>query len=247
MSRYLFILFLPLLLSAESAYPQPKSFSHAMKIFKQIDFDYTRTAFSDELYSYDPTTCMDKITVQSACFKKKSEVEFIRIVPESKMGETRKCWSEKICTNLSGKAYSGPACCRKSDKLYQQYDRDIFNIIPVTKGIADRIKGYVFFETGPSGKKLCNLLISKEKKIAEPPLSMKGNISRVYLYMNAQYGLNLSYEEQELYLKWHEMDPVDEKECAMHEQIRKVQGRTNPWIRSSCETFKRSSSKSSQK
>ncbi len=244
--HYLFILFLPLLLAAASPYPQPKSYSHATKIFKQIDFDYARTAFSNEAYSYDPTTCMDRITVQSSCFKKQSEVEFIRIVPEEAVGKTRRCWREKICINLSGKPYSGVRCCRKSDEGYQAYDRDIFNIIPVTKELARAIKGYRYGEAGEKSKKLCNFLLLDEKKIAEPPLFMKGNIARVYLYMNAQYGINLPYEEQMLYMKWHKLDPVDEKECAVHEQVRKVQGRTNPWIRSSCETFKSRSSKSSQ-
>lgn len=241
-----FLLTLPLLLAAASPYPQPKSFSHATKIFKQIDFDYARTAFTDEVYSYDPTTCMDRITVQSSCFKKESEVEFIRIVPEEMMGKTRRCWSEKICTNLSGKPYSGPACCRKSDERYQAYDRDIFNIIPVTKELAKAIKGYRYTETKEISRKLCSLVFSDEKKTVEPPLFMKGNIARVYLYMNEQYALNLPYEEQMLYLKWHALDPVDAKECAVHEQVRKLQGRTNPWIRSSCETVKSRSSKSSQ-
>lgn len=241
-----FLLILPLLLAAASPYPQPKSFSHATKIFKQIDFDYARTAFTDEVYSYDPTTCMDRITVQSSCFKKQSEVEFIRIVPEEMMGITRRCWHEKICINLSGKPYNGPACCRKSDERYQAYDRDIFNIIPVTKELAKAIKGYRYAEAKKGSRKLCTLLLSDEKKIVEPPLFMKGNIARVYLYMNAQYALNLSYEEQMLYLKWHALDPVDAKECAVHEQVRKLQGRTNPWIRSSCETVKSRASKSSQ-
>jgi deoxyribonuclease-1 len=72
------------------------------------------------------------------------------------------------------------------------------------------------------------------KHLQEPPLHMRGNIARVYLYMNAQYGLNLSYEEQVHYLKWHKQDKVDKKECSLYRQIVDLQGNINPWIESSC-------------
>lgn len=200
-----------------SPYPQPKSFSHATNIFKQIDFDYSRTAFTNQVYRYDPTTCMDKTYLESDPSK---AVVFVRIVPESEMLKTRQCGTQKICVNQSGIAYSGAMCCRKSDALYQSFDRDIFNIMPV---------------------------VQKRPSLAvEPPLHIRGNIARVYLYMNATYGLNLSYEAQMRYQQWHVQDPVDEKECAIHQQIEAIQGRSNPWIKSACEMLTSKSSKSSQ-
>lgn len=202
---------------AASPYPQPMSFTHAVKIFKQIDFDYMRTAFTDQVYKYDATTCMDKNYVEEEPSK---AVVFVRIVPESELLKTRECGTKNICVSYSGKAYSGAMCCRLSDDLYRSFDRDIFNIMPVV-------------EKRPSLD-------------VEPPLHIRGNIARVYLYINAQYGLNLSFKRQMLYLKWHGEDPVDEKECAVHKQVEELQGRTNPWIKSACETLSSKSSRSSQ-
>ena len=198
-------------------YPQPKSFSHAVKIFKQIDFDYTRTAFTNEEYVYDPETCMRKLFLKK---DHKKYIDFVRIVPEKLVARSRQCFTEKICTNSSGKPYKGLRCCRRIDKQYQDYDRDIFNVIPIVKG-------------------------TKYLSIT-PPLHARGNMARVYLYMNAQYGLNLSYEKQMRYLQWHNEDKVDEKECAIHDKIKMIQGRSNPWIQSSCEILRSKSSKSSQ-
>lgn len=206
--RYIF--FIAVLSSALMAkgYPQPKTFSHASKIYKQIDFDYTRTAFTNELYVYDPTTCMDKNYVKGDPSR---SVIFTRIVSEERMLQARKCGREKTCTNHLGKPYGGSLCCRKTDPVYKAFDSDILNIIPITK--------------------------ESLKKLKEPPLHFKGNIARVYLYINAQYGLNLSYEEQIKYLSWHALDKVDEKECKIYKQVYKIQKHKNPWIESGCEAL----------
>jgi len=172
-----------------------------------MDFDYTRTAFSNEVYVYDPTSCMDKFYVKD---NKKRTVFFVRIVPEERVYRTRPCGREKICEKYNKERYSGARCCRLSDKLYQAYNRDLFNILPMVE--------------------------ANVKHMQEPPLHMRGNIARVYLYMNAQYGLNLSYEEQIRYLKWHKQDKVDEKECKLYRQIVDLQGNINPWIESACKT-----------
>ncbi len=188
-----------------SAYPQPKSFTQAGNIFKKIDFDYTRTALSNEEYVYDPTTCMDKLYVKG---DKKRSVILVRIVPEERVFLQRQCGKEEICVKHNKETYSGARCCRLTDELYQAYDRDIFNIMAIVE--------------------------ENVAKLDNPPLHIRGNIARVYLYMNMHYGINLSYKEQMKYLRWHEEDKVDEKECKIYKQIVDLQGRVNPWIESSC-------------
>ncbi len=198
---------LPIIVFAASPYPQPKSFSQAVNIYKKIDFDYTRTALSNEIYVYDPTTCMDKFYVKGS---NKRTVSFVRIVPEERMYSMRPCGTQKICVKFNKERYSGARCCRLTDSLYQAYNRDLFNIIPIVDANAQQLQ--------------------------DPPLYARGNIARVYLYMNARYGLNLSYDEQIRYLKWHKQDKVDEKECNIYRQIVDLQGHINQWIESSCKS-----------
>ncbi len=165
-----------------------------------------QTAISNEKYAYDPTTCMDKLYLKN---NPKRKVVLTRIVPEERLLSQRQCGQEKICLNYLKEPYKGKRCCRKTDPVYQAYDRDVFNVILIDK--------------------------KNSSKLENPPLHFKGNVARVYLYMNAQYGLNLGYEEQVKYLKWHNEDKVDEKECAIYLQIRELQGRSNPWIEKSCQ------------
>ncbi len=205
LKRLPFLLILSSLVLFASPYPQPKSFSQASNIFKKIDFDYTRTAFSNEAYVYDPTTCMDKLYVKGDA---KRPVILVRIVPEERMLQQRRCGTQKICVKYNKETFSGARCCRTTDKLYQAYDRDVFNIMAIVE--------------------------ENVSKTQTPPVHARGNIARVYLYMNLHYGLNLSYEEQMKYYRWHLEDKVDEKECKIYKQIVDLQGRLNPWIEDSC-------------
>lgn len=207
----------PFLLLAASPYPQPKSFTQATNIYKKMDFDYTRTGFTDEIYRYDPSSCMDKLYLEN---NPKKTVTLVRIVKESRLLKKRQCGIEKICVKYNGELFKGARCCREKDEIYTAYDRDLFNIMIIRK--------------------------DKKREFENPPLIAKGNIARVYLYLNAQYGLGLSFEEQSRYFKWHQLDSVDEKECEMHQKIFELQGRENPWIKSSCEILESKSSKSSQ-
>jgi len=205
------------LLLFAGGYPQPKSFSHAQKIFKQIDLDYKMTAFSNKEYEYDPVTCMRKQYLKD---EPGQEVVFVRIVPEELVAENLACNTQDLCTNMRGKLYHGIKCCRKVDPLYKQYERDIFNVMGIEKGT--------------------------EYTNVTPPLHARGNIARVYLYMKDEYKINLTKAQVKRYELWDKEDKVDEKECHIHEQISKIHSRSNPWIKSACETFLSKSSKSSQ-
>lgn len=212
----LLILALPILVLAGS-YPQPKSFSHAVKIFKKIDLDYKRTAFSQKEYEYDAATCMRKLYLKEDHNK---EVIFVRIVPEELVAENLECYTQDLCINLSGKGHHGIKCCKKIDKLYKQYERDIYNVMGVEK--------------------------STPYLDITPPLAIRGNIARVYLYMHEVYKLNLTEAQYKIYELWDKEDAVNLKECRIHSQISEVHSRSNPWIKSACEILESKSSKSLQ-
>ena len=76
--------------------------------------------------------------------------------------------------------------------------------------------------------------VKMDDKAIEPPDNMKGDIARVYLYMNQRYGLELSLEEKEAYHYWHKFDSVDKRECAIAKTIMKIQGSSNRWIKEGC-------------
>ncbi|MDF1881794.1 endonuclease [Sulfurimonas sp. MAG313] len=179
--------------------------------------DYKKTAFLDKEYDYDPATCMRKRYLKEDNTK---AVVFTRIVPEGMMAKNLACFTQDICTGSMGKVFHGKRCCRKINKNYKAYEKDIFNLMSLEKD-----SGY------PK---------------TEIPKHFKGNIARVFLYMQEQYQLKLSTASLNQYKIWDKEDRVDEKECEIYHIIYKIQGRENPWIKSACETLLSKSSKSSQ-
>ncbi len=83
------------------------------------------------------------------------------------------------------------------------------------------------------------------KYVFEPSDEYKGDFARTYFYMVTCYQnlnwvttwqvMNGTYPSLqswaiELLLKWHEMDPVSEKELNRNEEVYKIQGNRNPFI-----------------
>ena len=52
--------------------------------------------------------------------------------------------------------------------------------------------------------------------------------------MDERYGLQLSLEQKEMFYRWHRLDAVDERECALAKSIMKIQNRTKHLIAEGC-------------
>ena len=79
-------------------------------------------------------------------------------------------------------------------------------------------------------KQGCGFKVTSTK--FEPPDGKKGDIARIYLYMNDKY-LDLKILPQdkvEMFLSWHKNDPVSVEEKIYNQRIYKIQGDFNPYI-----------------
>jgi len=233
--RLLWLLLLPAALLGRG-YEAPDNRTKAVKLIKKIHYDYKQTWLNGCDYIYDPASCMDVTIVDtSTCGvqEQKQRVKWIQIVPDSFYGRNRECMNEEVCVSkYTGKSYKGKRCCRQSDAVYRKMEADLFNYIPVVSAVAEKRKEQLF---GKVEKPL--YLIGKVKmdgSFIEPPDSLKGDIARVYLYMNERYGLDLSLDEKEAFYYWHKLDSVDKRECDIAKTIMKIQGSSNRWIKEKC-------------
>lgn len=217
-------------------YEAPDNRTQAVKLIKKIHFDYKKTWLNGCDYSYDLQSCMDKTMVDtSTCSVKEQNqtVKWIQVVPDSFYGRNRECMNEEVCVSkYTGKSYKGKRCCRQSDAAYRKMEADLFNLIPVVSAIADKRKDQIFMKVEKA--KYMVGKVKMDEKAIEPPDNLKGDIARVYLYMNQRYGLELSLEEKEDYYYWHKLDSVDKRECAIAKTIMKIQGSSNRWIKEGC-------------
>ena len=66
----------------------------------------------------------------------------------------------------------------------------------------------------------------------EPRDEIRGDIARIYFYMDAAYpgrGV-LSKKQRKLFLTWHRLDPVSESERRLARKIEAIQGNANPFV-----------------
>lgn len=57
---------------------------------------------------------------------------------------------------------------------------------------------------------------------AEPAQAVRGDIARIYFYMQDQYGLKISNKQRKLFEVWDRADPVDEWERERGRRIEEV-------------------------
>ena len=66
----------------------------------------------------------------------------------------------------------------------------------------------------------------------EPRDDIRGDIARIYFYMEAAYpnrGI-IAKGQRKLFMAWHRQDPVDTEEQALARKISKIQGNVNPFV-----------------
>lgn len=134
------------------------------------------------------------------------------------------------------KPFDGIECVRKVDELFNRMEGDLYNIVPEVGGISDIKKDAKLADievfVPQFGK--CNLKILNN--LFTPPSPVKGDVARIFLYMDWAYpNRNLiSPREKKLIDYWNKIDPVSEEECQRVREIQKIQGNANPFVQKYC-------------
>ena len=235
MMRVFLLLSITVMLFARG-YHAPDNRSQVKNIIKMLHLDHKMTWLNGCAYSYDVTSCMDKTIIDtSTCSvtEQNQTMIWIQVVPDTFYGRNMACMTKPVCVNaFSGKLFGSPMCCRRINEKYRQIESELFNLIPVTSEFAKIYQGKIFGEVKKVKWLIGNVKI--DDKYIEPPEQIKGDIARVYLYMDERYGLQISLEQKELFRRWHRLDAVDKRECALAKIIMKVQNRTNHLITEGC-------------
>ena len=164
-----------------------------------------------------------------------SRLEWEHIMPAWFFGHTRSCWTDghPECVNSRGKPFKGRRCCARVDEKFKQVEADLHNLAPSVGELnGDRSNlpyGEVEREAGEYGD--CDFKIDRTRGVVEPMDSVKGDVARVWLYMNDAYQVELAPEQQGMFREWSETDPVDDWERERDQRVEKVQGNSNPFVR----------------
>lgn len=119
------------------------------------------------------------------------------------------------------------------DNEAQYMSGDLHNLFPAVGELKADRRGYQFVDYLDQANYTyghCQMRISSKDDLAAPPERSRGMIARAYLYMANAYGISLSQDQLEQYIKWDRLYQPTRLECERNKLIAKVQGNTNPFI-----------------
>jgi len=113
---------------------------------------------------------------------------------------------------------------------------DMYNLVPAVGEINSLRSNYSFAIVPVKEKQFgkCDVKISNRK--IEPPDEVKGDIARIYFYMDNAYpnrGI-VSTKNKRLFQAWDKKDPVDNWECERSKRIERIQGNSNQYVKRAC-------------
>ncbi|WP_108974001.1 endonuclease [Leptospira ryugenii] len=158
-------------------------------------------------------------------------IEWEHIVPAHAFGKHRSCWTDDSCY-VQGKKVKGRKCCQGTDPEFREIEADLHNLVPAP-GELNQDRGNFDFGIIPGEPRqygACDFEVNFSEAVAEPREAIRGDIARIYFYMEKQWGVEIQKSKRTLYEKWNQEDPVDTFEIQKNEAVEKVQGRKNPFI-----------------
>lgn len=148
-------------------------------------------------------------------------IEWEHVVPAQQFGVGRACWRQ-----------GGREQCGDTDRTFRQMEADLFNLKPALGEVNGDRAHFRFAELpdAPPQHGACPVRIDFKRQLAQPRAEVRGDIARIYFYMADRYQLKLSDAEQQLFLRWHLQDPVDERELVLMRRTAQHMGHQNEFV-----------------
>ena len=170
--------------------------------------------------------------------KRAKRIEWEHVVPAAAFGGNLPEWrnGHSKCQTSSGKKYKGRRCASKVNGKFNYMESDLYNLVPAigeVNGLRSNYSiGMISGEARLFGK--CDVEI--KNKMVEPRPEIRGDMARVYLYMDTAYpGLSIiNKSNRALIHSWDRSDPVSKEECDRAISIHKIQGNLNHVLKSRC-------------
>jgi len=215
------------------------SFMKARRLVLQIAEAHPRTLYCDCAFA-------EKVVDRASCgyvplndSERSRRIEIEHVVPAENFGRSFREWREghEDCQRANGKRFKGRRCAGKVNETYRLIESDLYNLYPEIGELnADRSNyRYGIIEGEERRYGTCDFEV--EDRLAEPREAIRGDIARIYFYMDAAYpgrGI-LGDKQRRLFEAWDKADPVDAAECERARRIEKIQGNANDYVKSACQ------------
>jgi deoxyribonuclease-1 len=169
--------------------------------------------------------------------KRKYKLEWEHIVPAHAFGQSFEEWrnAKSICPKKK-KNSSPRKCARKKNKLFREMEGNIHNLVPSVGSVNALRSNYSFTALKESEIPVCRAGFKIRNKKVSPPDERRGDIARIYMYMNDKYpgrGI-ISNKNKKLFMAWDKLDPVTQEECHISQLKGKLQKDENKYTINQC-------------
>ncbi len=189
-------------------------FSRGKDFYCSCSYDFTRRPH------VDPSSC--GLVSKSDRAKR---IEWEHVVPASFYGRQFVAW-KKGDPSCHGRDKRGRECARKVSPVFRQIEGDLYNLVPAV-GELNGVRGdnnYGEIPGEPREYGACDF--ETLANVTEPKSDIRGDIARIYFYMDARYpdfGI-VNPQNQTMLEQWALADPMDSKEEERVRKIEAVQG-----------------------
>lgn len=212
------------------------SFSKAKKmLLKQVYFDHRETFYCGCPFTPDKSIIKsDKFSPDTKHFKRSQRIEWEHVVPAQSFGQSFKEWREGDpgCVDRKGKSFKGRKCAEKVNMEYRYMQSDMYNLVPATGQVNALRSNYSYAMIPGEPRRFGNCDMEIEDRKAEPRPEIRGDIARIYFYMDDAYPGHgvISKKNRKLFEAWDKSDPVDDWERERARRMEKLQGNKNKFI-----------------
>lgn len=148
-------------------------------------------------------------------------IEYEHIVPAYNFGRARQCWQN-----------GGRDNCQQNDPVFRAMEADMHNLTP-TVGELNADRSNFRFGMLPTTSKqhgACSFKVDFKRRVVEIREEARGLVARVQFYMHDRYNLNMSRQQEQLFMAWHKAYPPSQWERQRDARIAKQMGHHNPFV-----------------
>lgn len=153
-------------------------------------------------------------------------INWEHVVPASVFGRLLPCWEN-----------GGRKNCQKTSSVFRSMEADMHNLVPSVGELNSDRANFDFGEISgePRNYGKCDFEVDFRRQIVEPKNNIRGDIARIYFYMDALAvkctGRGFLTEGQKkMYSVWNKSDPPGRWECAKNRIVSRIQGNKNPYL-----------------
>lgn len=209
----------------------PATFTEAKIVAKQKVYLDQASSAMGELYCgckwtwvgksggrIDPGSCGLEARKQE---NRADRTEWEHIVPAWTFGHQRQCWQN-----------GGREHCVDDDPVFRAMEADLFNLYPSVGEVnGDRSNFNYAMATGVAPQYgQCKTRVDFDQRAVEPRDEVKGLVARTTFYMFDRYNLNMSRQQQQLFMAWDKQFPVTAWELERNKRIQSIMGHDNPFV-----------------